>query len=146
MLQVKGGIGILSVQDQSKADSVMSEGTHISEMKLDGKPLRDCEMAFECAHGRCRLYIDRRDGGFLGMAVEWVTCSGNNVWTCPDLHVDQMFQVTAYHDGVRHLEFNRGAGDMAGYLYYPNMTGLVALFQKVREIEAEQCPNLDKRW
>lgn len=31
------------------------------------------------------------------------------------------------------------AGDMAGYIYYPNIQGIADLFVKIREIELEAC-------
>jgi len=117
----------------------MDQGTLFSEMKLRGKPLKDCEIAIECNGNNYRLYVERGDNKFYAMAVEFVSCSDSDIWNCELLRVEQLFEVTAYFDGVRHLEFNRYAGNMAGYIYYPDMDGLILLLQKVRELEAELC-------
>lgn len=123
----------------------MSDEQSFSSMKLRGRLLKDCELTLECNKGNYRLYVVKEDGVFYAMAVEFVSSGmGDDFWSCPDLMVSQLFEVTAYFDGVRHLEFNRGAGDLAGYIYYPNMPGLIELLQKVREIELEICSDCDK--
>ena len=115
-------------------------------LRLNGKPLHECELALECNLGNYRLYIDRIENGFYAMAVEF--CSAGtalpSVWDCDDLEVDQLFKVTAYSDGIRHLEFNREDGDMAGYIYYPSTKDLILLFQKLRELELEMCLDADQ--
>jgi len=94
-----------------------------------------------------RLYVDTNKelNSFNAMAIEFVSCSTTSpaIWDCPELRVDQLFRVTAYHDGVRHLEFNRES-DMPGYIYYPNMQDLISLFEKIREIELNICRDCDQ--
>ena len=121
------------------------DGELFSELRLSGKRLQDCEMALECK-GNYRLYVDRFNGGFYAVAVEFHSCVGGNenIWDSDDLKVCQLFNVTAYFDGVRHLEFNREDKELAGYIYYPNMDGLISMLQKVREIEIEMCRDCDK--
>lgn len=108
---------------------------------INGKPIDKCEMVLECNSGNYRLYIDRINNGFYAMALEFVSCNADSIdiWSNDELEVRQLFNLTAYFDGVRHLEFNRKAGDMAGYMNYPDMDGLVELFKRVREIELELC-------
>lgn len=125
----------------------MENGTLFSEMRLNGKPLKDCDMAIECNGNNYRLYVDRAQerNTFYSLAVEFVSCvSDGDIWECPELRVEPIFNSTAYFDGVRHLEFNREAGDMAGYIYCPNIQGVVDLFSKLREIELEVCRECDK--
>ena len=126
----------------------MNDGIPFSKINLNGKPLTECEMALECNHGDYRLYIDRiKDGkGFYSIAVEFVSCDADaaDIWLSNDLRVEPLFNSTAYYDGVRHLEFNREAGDMAGYIYYPNVQGLIDMLTKLREIEVEICTECDK--
>ena len=118
------------------------DGTPFSEMELRDKPLKDCELVFDGKE--YRMWINRRENGFDAMAVRFISCtSDGNFWDCPNLEVEQLFKVTAYFDGVRHLEFNCDAGDMAGYIYYPNMPELIKLFQKLREIEVAECREVD---
>lgn len=118
----------------------MSDTYKFRELKLNNKPIYECEMVIEV--GDYRLYIDRVVNGFYAMAVEFSQCEEEDVWNCPRLLVGQLFNVTALFDGVRHLEFDRD-GDMAGYIYYPNISNLVVLFQKVREIELVLCRDCD---
>lgn len=117
------------------------------DLKLGAKPLRGCEVAFECNNGMYRLYLDRltNAGGFRAMAVGFNSCDADcsNHWEASDLEVDDIFVVTAHFDGVKHLEFNRNEKDMEGYLYYPNMDGLIELLSKVRELEKELCRYCD---
>ncbi len=121
----------------------MDNGVLFSELKCHGKPLNECELALQCNENSYRLYVNRDTeyNTFWALAVSFVSCyAGNeNIWGAEGLTVEPLFNVTAYSDGIRHLEFNREAGDMAGYIYYPNMQGLIALFQKIREIELETC-------
>lgn len=117
------------------------EGELFSDIRLNNKSLRECEIALECNDGLYRLYVNRFDGGFYAMAVEFVSSVADNddMWDCDQLEVNQLLNLVALFDGVRHLEFNREAGDMAGYIYYPNINGLIEIFQKIREIEIQLC-------
>lgn len=121
----------------------MAELLELMEMG-NGKLLKECEVAAQT--NTYRLYVDRFENGFYAMAVEWVSSNAgfDDKWSCPGCEVDQLFNVTAYSDGVRHLEFNREAGDMAGYIYYPEMKGLIEMFSKVRELELDLYPHCDK--
>jgi hypothetical protein len=124
----------------------MLEETFLRELRLNGKPLPECEMELESSRGNYRLYSDKGDRAFWTLAVEFYSASADfkNPWDDPDVMVAPLFNTTAYFDGVRHLEFNREAGDMAGYIYYPNMDGIISLLQKVRELELKICPNCDR--
>lgn len=126
----------------------MNEGTPFKDLRLKGKALNHCEMVHECNMTNYRLYVYREpeNNAFYALAVEFASCAteSGSAWDCPELTVEPLFSVTAYFDGVRHLEFNREAGDMAGYIYYPNMQGLIEMFQKVREIELEICRDCEK--
>jgi|JI9StandDraft_1071089.scaffolds.fasta_scaffold895158_1 hypothetical protein len=122
----------------------MESGKLFTEILLDNKPLSECELVYECNHRHYRLYVSRGDNCFYALAVEFHSCEADgDIWECPALEVDPLFNVTAYFDGVRHLEFNRES-DMAGYIYYPNMQGIVELFTKIRELELEICRDCDK--
>jgi hypothetical protein len=125
----------------------VNNGFIFSDLKLDGKPLTECEMVLECDDAMYRLYLTRFTdcGGFSAMAVEFCSCNADHDdhWAVSDLRVNELFTVTAYHDGIRHLEFNRNEKDMEGYLYYTNMDGLIELLSKVREIEKELCRDCD---
>jgi hypothetical protein len=114
---------------------------------FDKKPIYDCEVALTCNSGNYRLYVDKRpdDNHFYAHAVEFTSCDSgvDNIWECENLKVNSLFNITAYFDGVRHLEFNRSDEEMAGYIYYPNMDGLIKMMQKVREIELEICRDCD---
>lgn len=121
----------------------MPELLELMEMR-SGKLLKKCEIAVQS--GDYRLYVDRFQDGFYAMAVEWCSSSASfdDHWLCPSCEVEQIFIATAYSDGVRHLEFNRGAGDMAGYIGYPSIERLMAMLSKVRELELELCRYCEK--
>jgi hypothetical protein len=121
------------------------KGQLFKNMKLNGKPLAECELALECNSRNYRLYVEREESGFHAMAVEFISGGGmdEDFWLSPNLEVDQLFQVIARFDGVRHLEFNRES-DMPGYIYYPNMEGIILMMQKVREIEKQCCKEYDE--
>jgi hypothetical protein len=129
----------------------MDDGKAFEEIRLNGKPLSACELALDYPHSGYRLYVDRYEDvtGFEAIAVEFVSCRDDNLkaskdfWDCPCVMANPLFNLIAYFDGVRHLEFNREAGDMAGYIYYPNMEGIIALMRRVREIEKEVCRECD---
>lgn len=120
-------------------------GVLFKTLTINGTPLSECELMHKTVS--YRLYVDTNKelNSFNAMAIEFVSCSTTSpaIWDCPELRVDQLFRVTAYHDGVRHLEFNRES-DMPGYIYYPNMQDLISLFEKVREIELKICRDCDQ--
>lgn len=120
----------------------MNDGILFRDIRLNHKPLNQCEL-YEGSAKNYRLYVDRDlpYNSFYALALEFVSCSceSESVWDCPELEVSPLFNVIAYCDGVRHLEFNREAGCLAGYIYCPNMEALIDMFQKVREIELEVC-------
>ena len=113
---------------------------------FDDKPIKECELALECNNGNYRLYVNKNaKGGFFEcLALEFNSCtSADNIWSCDDLMVSELFNLTAHFDGVRHLEFNRDNDDICGYIYYPNMEGIIELMQKVRQIEKDICYDCD---
>lgn len=114
----------------------------INDIALNNKPILECELALECNGGNYRLYVDRFENGFYAKAVEFDT-SIDGSWNCSEIEATELLNLAAYHDGVRHLEFNREAGDMAGYIYFPNIEGIILIFKKIREIEIEMCRDCD---
>jgi hypothetical protein len=125
----------------------MSEELEFSSARLNKKPLTECELALECNRGNYRLYvdIDQERSTFHALAIAFHGCtSDGNVWDCPNLTIQPLFNLTAYFDGVRHLEFNRDAGDMAGYIYCPDMQGIIDMMTKVREIELDVCRDCNR--
>ncbi len=126
-------------------NEIMEDAYLFSDIKLNEKPLNECELVLECNHNHYRLYIDKSEYGFFALAVGFHSCeSSEDIWLCPALQVDKLVSVTAYFDGVRHLEFDRESADMAGYIYYPDMKGLVEIFQKIRELELKYCWDCEK--
>ena len=124
------------MSDENKEEKLFKD------ISLDGKLLSEYEATFESECGNSRLYVSERDNGFMAHAVEFVCCTPmDNVshWENKSLEVITIFEVTAYSDGVRHIEFNRNNGDMDGYLYYPDMDNLILMLQKIKELENELC-------
>ena len=100
----------------------------------------DCEMVLESDDNNYRLYFKRLGSGFVATAFEFCSCvNPKDIWGCKDLRVRELFTVTAAFDGVRHFGVNRSAGDMAGYIHYPNMGALAEMFIKVQELERIYC-------
>jgi len=128
----------------------MDDGKLFRNIILDGKPIAGCELAYSGKHDNTRLYVSKsaEGNGFYAHAVAFASVPAekgqSDVWAHPELEVDTVFEVTAYFDGVRHLEFNRNGNDMDGYLYYPPMADLIKMLEKVREIELEICRDADK--
>jgi hypothetical protein len=87
------------------------------------------------------LYIFKEENCFRAHAVQFVSCPADceDHWENESVVVRTLFTVKAFFDGVRHLEFNRNECNLDGYLYYPPMKDLLAMLQKVREIELEVC-------
>lgn len=126
---------------------MVGEEKLFAEIRLQGKPLPECELVYQDKNDNLRLYVVRGEDSFWAHAVEFVSApadGGENLWEREGLIVSTVFEVTAYFDGVRHLEFNRNGGDMDGYLYYPSMVGLIAMLQKVRDLELEICRDVEK--
>lgn len=117
----------------------MSNSVPFESIRLKGKPLKDCNMALECGGTDYRLYVLIGENSFYAQAVRFASCIGDKQWECEYLKVEPIFNLSALFDGVRHLEFNREAGEMAGYIYYPDIAAMIELFQKVREIELQVC-------
>lgn len=126
---------------------MIEQGHLFSDMKLNDKPLSQCEMVLETDNRNCRLYVDAdpERSTFYASAVSFVS-SGieGDHWENEELRVDSVFELVAYFDGVRHMWFNKDPSrQWDGYLHYPNMEGLIAMLQKVREIELEICWDCD---
>ena len=120
------------------------------DIRLRNKPLNECELIFKSKTDDQRLYVVKDNRSFWCHAVEFHSCEmepddleSDDLWENDNLIVNTIFEVTAYFDGVRHLEFNRGGHDSDGYLYYPNMPALIEMLQKVRELELEICSKDD---
>jgi len=124
----------------------MHEHTLFSTLQLDGVDLKDCELVYD--ENDYRMYVNRLERGFDAIAVEFCSSSTDfeNVWDCPELQVINMFQITAYFDGVRHLHTNPVDSDpeMVGYLYYPDIKSFIEMFQIIRKIELEVCRDCEK--
>ena len=126
---------------------IESDQKEFLKIILRDKPLHECELVWSDGgqpYDDSRLYILRSEdkAGFYAHAVNFVSCCGgaDDYWSHESLVVSTVFEVTACWDGVRHLEFNRNEDcPMSGYLYYQSMPELIAMLQKVREIELECC-------
>jgi len=59
----------------------------------------------------------------------------------PELHVDVLFEGTAYFDGVRHMYCNTRDEDpyFRGYLYYYQPWEMVLIFKKLDELVKRHC-------
>ena len=118
-------------------------GIAFESIKLDGKPLKDCEMALETSCTNYRLYVSKYEDapGFGAVAVNFVCCELTkddlSHWDSPNLRVEKVFRLTAPFDGAKHIHFNE---EDDGYLYYPEMDSYAEIFKKVRELEIEHCP------
>lgn len=122
--------------------SVNKEWHFFVDLHIGNTPIKDCALLYQGKHDNARLYARAEDGYFKAHAVEVVTSETDDSglqWGDESTVVQTIFVATAYFDGVRHLEFNRNGGDMDGYLYYPKMVDLIAMLQKVRELEIGHC-------
>ncbi len=106
------------------------------------RPITDCELVLEI--GFYRLYftaIGEGLKGFYACAVELCESDSSDIdaWKSKNITVTPLFNITAYYDGVRHLEFNRECKESPGYIYCPEISGIIELLKKVRELELELC-------
>lgn len=136
-------MGVVLERIVSKPEALDSdEYKYFHTLLVGTKPIKACELAYSGKYDNTRLYIVKGDNSFNAHAVEFVSCPADIVgshWESSELVVQTIFEVTAYYDGVRHLEFNRNGGDMDGYLYYPEMADLIAMLQIVRDVELAHC-------
>ncbi|EGQ7810310.1 hypothetical protein I6Y99_004351 [Vibrio parahaemolyticus] len=114
------------------------------DIRLNDKPLKDCELVFQDKHNSYRLYVDKDSSRneFQAYAVEFAYCTGHDIndpFNDPTCVVMGLFHLEASFDGARYLHFNREAGDMSGYMYYPNLQVLSDMFRILAKIEAEIC-------
>lgn len=119
----------------------------LKDIRLNKVPLSECELSLEIGNYRLYSLIDRKSESFYCIAVKFESCTytEGSVWDVGDITVTILFNVTAFFDGVRHLEFNRQNKEFAGYIHYPDMEALVSLLKKVREIELDVCYYCDGR-
>lgn len=93
--------------------------------------------------GSYRLYVKRSCDklGFKAIALEFVTCGMDSEPENWDVSTtfDELFRITAYHDGVRHFEMKRDYADYSGYIYYPEWSNICALFDRIKQLEADCC-------
>ena len=120
----------------------------LGKIKLDSanKLVLECPMV-EC--GKWRLYYDARiddDGesgyGFEAIAVNFGACPGDSEPFGPDTTIGDYIKITAFFDGVRHLQINRSEKGMSGYLYYPEDLSLI--FNELNKLSKKYC--LEKQW
>lgn len=110
------------------------------DLKLKDVFLKDIDPVLECNGGLYRLYVQKyTHGSFKAIALECVGGDSAGPWADDAIEVEELFKVTALFDGVRHLEIKRSEEGHEGYIYYPNMEGLILMLSKVREIEVEHC-------
>jgi len=116
---------LLRKDDSAENKMKGCEDKLFKDIKLQGKPLSECELVYKGKHDNSRLYVvkDKDGNSFCAHAVEFNACPSvkdeSSHWDNDGLIVNTLFDVTAYYDGVRHLQFNRNGGDMDGYLYCP---------------------------
>ncbi|HBN6266157.1 TPA: hypothetical protein L3N15_004138 [Vibrio parahaemolyticus] len=129
---------------ESQRLSLETDQRLLIDIRLNNKPLKDCELAFQDKHNTYRLYVDKdpSGNGFQAYAVEFVYCAGNDIndpFNNPTCVVMELFHLEARSDGARHLHFNREAGDTAGYMYYPDLQVLSEMFSILAKIETDIC-------
>lgn len=86
---------------------------------------------------------DVKTNGFKFYAVGFACCSGSsseNVWECEDLEVECLFWGQAYWDGLKHLYMGDQQTDSGGYLCYPDLGMLSAVFVCLKKLEDKYCP------
>ena len=106
------------------------------ELKIQGKPISECELIYKDNYDNLRLYVlkDLEAKNFWAKLVEFSSCkycSENDVWFQDDLIVEEVIDVTAYWDGIRHVFIN----DMN----YPDVLKISEVFKVLSEIEDQVC-------
>jgi len=115
------------------------------KMPITDKLLKDCDLVYQGQYDNLRLYIDKQDKGFQAMAVVFNSSDGDAVpWESDSFIVDVVFTLSNCLDGARHLHVASDNDGYGGYLYYPNMKDLAAMFSILRELELKLCGQADK--
>jgi len=115
------------------------EDKYFKDIKLEDNPLNKCELIYKGEYDLRRLYVVKNEDGFSAHAVEFNSCIASKQkddWENETLIVNTIFEVIALYDGVRHLKFSP---ETDGYLYCPGMEDIIAMLQKLRELELEVC-------
>ena len=78
----------------------METGIRFDAIKIGGKTLPNCDLIFSKSDHRLYVLKLPSEHGFLAIAVRFVYCcpESNDVWDCPDLIVEPIFNVAACFD------------------------------------------------
>ena len=114
----------------------MTEPVLFRDLKLQGIPLYDCEVVYKDDYDNLRLYVlkDIEANNFWAMLVDFFQGGigdDDTVWSHSETLVEKVFAVTAYWDGVRHLD--------GYYMNYPDVKKLSEVFSVLAEIEDMIC-------
>lgn len=117
-------------------DKKPSEGTLLSEIYLDNKPLLEYPY-IKVTGWRIFYKIHDTCNGFTAKVVSFGSCPSDSEPFLGDTEILDYIEITAYFDGVRHLEIRRNDGDTAGYLYYPS--GLSDVLNEINKLQDKYC-------
>ncbi len=131
-----------SIDQIEEIEKLSDDELYFKNIIVGDKYIKKCELVYKS--NSSRLYINRGEGCFTALAVNFVSVPVTNIneddWENEELIVSKIFQAIAFSDGIRHLEFNRNGEEMDGYLYYPDMDNLITMLKIVRELELKICP------
>lgn len=88
-----------------------------------------------------RPFKETEKFGFMAYAVTLGSFPSTSEPFAHDTEINDFIRITAYFDGVRHLEVNRNDND-GGYIYYP--TDLTALFDNINTLCEKYCVEFDR--
>ena len=113
----------------------MAEDVLFRDLKVNDKPIYECEIAYQDDYDNLRLYvdIDRKTNSFWAKLVSFNSCTSIciDVWEDHTLTVDVVLDVVAYWDGIRHLT--------PSYTNYPDVKKLADVYSVLAFIEDGTC-------
>jgi hypothetical protein len=92
-----------------------------------------------------RIFYEPLEGvksGFKAQVISvtaYSTALDNDPWHKPETEYEVIFDVVAYFDGIRHLNIGHEETGNFGSLHYPEISKLVPILLKLRELETKYC-------
>ena len=121
---------------------------YLKEIKHEACPKeRVCDWKYEEVDESVRLYFKvegKAKSGFYFYAIENGGCISNDAtkkdhWNENYCFAECIINGIAYFDGVRHLYYGDEKTQNYGYHYYPDLSTIIDVLNKLKELEDKYC-------
>ena len=79
------------------------------------------------------------DNGFEFIFLEWTSAEGPDYDDINNQYFETAFQGYAFFDGIRHIRFFPNSDCGSGYSYYPRISQLIIVLERLKELEIQFC-------